>query len=143
MLNPAYIPALAALAGSIIGGITSLMASWLTQHVQVSAQERAIHKTKREELYKSFIEEASRWYADAYEHDAPKVSNLVGLYALVIRMRVMSSPTVVEHADVVVRVIIETYLAPNKTFSEVTEILDDQAINPPAKIQHCVSRRTA
>ena len=45
-------------------------------------------------------------------------------------MRVLSSPQVVEHADRVVRVIIETYLAPNRTFRDVTEILDNEAMNP-------------
>lgn len=49
---------------------------------------------------------------------------------MVSRMRVLSSPQVVENADMVVRVIIETYLSPNKTFSDVTKILDDQAMNP-------------
>jgi len=129
-MDTAYISAIAALSGSAIGGLTSLMASWLSQHVQFSAQETARQKGMREDLYKSFIEEASRWYADAYEHDTAKVSNLVGLYAMVSRMRVLSSPPVVETADDVVRVIIETYRAPNKTFSDVTELLDDETINP-------------
>jgi hypothetical protein len=130
MVNTAYISVFAALAGSALGGLTSLVASWLTQRDSFNAQERASQKSRREELYKSFIEEASRWYADAYEHDAAKVSNLVGLYAMVSRMRVLSSPAVVENADKVVRVIIETYRAPNKTFNDVTELLDDHTINP-------------
>jgi len=129
-MDPAYISAIAALAGSLIGGLTSLAASWLNQHVQFSAQQRVSDQARREELYKSFIEEASKWYADAYVHDKAEVSNLVGLYALVSRMRVLSSPRVVENADQVVRKIIETYLAPNKTFRDVKEILDNDAMNP-------------
>lgn len=84
----------------------------------------------REELYRIFIEEASKWYADAYEHDKPQVSNLINLYASVSRMRVLSSPAVVESTDRVVRLIIETYLAPNKIFRDVTEIMDNEAMNP-------------
>src|SRR5262245_33047275 len=34
-LNPAYISALAALAGAIIGGLTSFTTSWLTQRTQL------------------------------------------------------------------------------------------------------------
>ena len=45
-------------------------------------------------------------------------------------MHVLSSPRVVETADRVVRVIIETYLAPNKTFRDVMELLDNDAMNP-------------
>jgi hypothetical protein len=129
-MDTAYISALAALAGSAIGGLTSLAASWLTQHVQFSAQERASNLSRREDLYKSFIEEASRLYADAFAHDQAEVSNLVNLYALVSRMRVLSSPRIVENADKVVRVIIETYLAPNRSFRDVREILDNDAMNP-------------
>src|SRR5262249_42402956 len=129
-MDAAYLSAFAALAGSTIGGLTSLAASWLTQHVQFSVQQRAQDLSRREELYKHFIEEASKWYVDAYEHDTAEISNLVNLYALVSRMRILSSPAIVENADRVVRVILETYLAPNKTFRDVKEILDNDALNP-------------
>jgi hypothetical protein len=129
-MEPAYFSAFAALAGSTIGGLTSLTASWLTQHVQFSAQLRASDLNRREQLYEHFIEEASRLYTDAYEHNEAEASKLVNLYALVSKMRVLSSPKIVENADSVVRVIIETYLAPNKTFRDVVEILDNDAMNP-------------
>lgn len=129
-MEPAYFSAFAALAGSTIGGLTSLTASWLTQHVQFSAQQRASDLSRREQLYENFIEEAARLYADAYEHNEAETSKLVNLYALVSKMRVLSSPRIVENADRVVRVIIETYLAPNKTFRDVVEILDNDAMNP-------------
>ena len=129
-MDPAYLSAIAALAGSSIGGLTSLTASWLTNHVQFGAQQQAANRNRREDLYKSFIEEAAKWYADAFEHDQAQVSNLVNLYALVSRMRVLSSPQVIESADRVVGTIIETYLSPNKTFRQVTEILENHAKNP-------------
>ena len=122
-MDPAYFSAFAALAGSTIGGLTSLTASWLTQHVQFRAQQRASDLSRREELYKDFIEEASRLYADAFAHDQAEVVNLVNLYALVSRMRVRSSPRIVETADRVVRVIIETYLAPNKYLNKRASIM--------------------
>jgi hypothetical protein len=137
-MDPAYVTAFAALAGSMIGGLTSLTTSWLTQHVQFRAQQLAQDLSRREELYKSFIEEASRWYADAYEHDNAKVSNLVSLYALVSRMRALSSPEIVESADRVVAIIIETYLAPNKTFRDVPEILKSDAMNPLREFSNAV-----
>jgi hypothetical protein len=129
-MEPAYFSAFAALAGSLIGGLTSLTASWLTQHVQFQAQQRASDLSRRQELYKAFIEEASRWYADAFVHDTADVANLVNLYALASQMRMLSSPQIVASADHVIRVIIETYLAPNKTFHDVRDILDNEAMNP-------------
>ena len=129
-MDAAYIPAIAALAGSTIGGLTSLAASWLSQRVQFSAQYRATDRNHREELYKSFIQEAARLYADAFEHDHPEVSNLVNLYALVGQMRVLSSGEVAAAADQVVVKIVETYLGPNRSFRDVKEIIDDESMNP-------------
>ena len=129
-MDPAYFSAFAALAGSTIGGLTSLTTSWLTQHAQFRAQRHEHDISRREELYRDFIDEASKLYVDAYEHDQAETSKLVRLYALVSRMRVLSSPTIIENADTVVRVIIETYLAPNKTFRDVPELLDNSAMDP-------------
>ena len=135
-MDPAYFSAFAALAGSTIGGLTSLTASWLTQHVQFRAQLRASDLTRREQLYEHFIEEASRLYADAYEHNEVETAKLVNLYALASKMRVLLSPRIVESADRVVRVIIETYLAPNKTFRDVVEVLDNEAMDPLRAFSH-------
>ena len=129
-MDPAYLSAMAALAGSTIGGLTSLAASWLSHRFQFSAQYRATDRNHREELYKSFIQEASRLYADAFEHDHPEVSNLVNLYALVGQMQVLSSGEVVAAAEQVVGTIVETYLGPNRSFRDVKEILNDESMNP-------------
>ena len=118
-MDPVYFSAFAALAGSAIGGLTSLAASWLAQRVQFRAQRLAHDIERREDLYKDFIEEASKSYTDASEHDLTDVSKLVRLYALVARMRVLSSREVIEQADKVMRGIVETYLAPNKTIRDV------------------------
>lgn len=125
-MDPAYFSVFAALAGSTIGGLTSLGASWLTQVAQGRAQHLARESTKHEELYRDFIEEASTLYAHAIEHDSPDTSRLVGLYALVSRMRVLSPPSVVESADRVMRRIIDTYLAPNKALRDIVETLKNR-----------------
>jgi hypothetical protein len=78
-MDAAYFSGLAALAGSVIGGLTSLGATWLTQHSQLGAQRFARNLERRETLYKDFINEASRLYADAFEHDHTELSNLVKL----------------------------------------------------------------
>jgi len=129
-MDQAYFSALAALAGSAIGGMTSLATSWLTQHAQLRAQQLGHDLGRREDLYRDFIEEASRLYTDAFEHDKADTSQLVKLYALVSRMRVLSSSRIIESADKVCRVIIETYLSPNKTFRDLLEFLDHDAMDP-------------
>jgi hypothetical protein len=129
-MNPAYISAFAALAGSAIGGLTSLAASWLTQRGQVNAQRLAHDIGRREELYKDFIEEASKSFADAIEHSEMDAAKIVRLYALVSRMRILSSQRVVEQADTVMGVIMERYAAPNKTIREVADDLKARGLDP-------------
>jgi len=129
-MDGASISALAALAGSVVGGLTALGTSWLTQQAQARAQERASDRSAREALYRDFIVEASRLYGDALVHDKTEVSNLVGLYAMVSRMRVRSSPRVVEHAGKVARTIVESYLTPNKTLRELHEMVESDWMDP-------------
>lgn len=129
-MDAAYISAFAALAGSAIGGFTSLATSWLSQQSQGKAQRLAEDMSKRQDLYKHFIEEASKFYADALVSNKAEVSSLIGLYAMTSRMRILSTPNVIESADRVMRAIVDTYLAPNRTFKELHDMMDSPAIDP-------------
>jgi hypothetical protein len=127
-MNASIISALAALVGAAIGGLTSVLASWLTQQTQAKAQWIAQERARRQELYKEFIEESAKCYVDALQHDEPDISALVGIYAKIDRMRVQSSPKVVESAERVGRKIVDTYLAPDRNFIELREMLNSGAI---------------
>jgi hypothetical protein len=124
------ISALAALAGSVVGGLTALGTSWLTQQAQARAQEKAEDRTTREALYRDFIVEASRLFGDALVNDKPEISKLIALYAMVSRMRVRSSPRIVENAEKVARIIADTYFAPNKSLRELHDMLDSERMDP-------------
>ena len=129
-MNASVITALAALAGAAIGGLTSVVASWLTQQMQARTRQLVRDLGRRQKLYKDFIEDASRFYVDALQHDKADVSSLIGLYAMISRMRVLSSPKVIESADKIARTIVDTYLAPNKTFPELREMMVKGALDP-------------
>ena len=129
-MNAAYLSAIAALAGSTIGGLTSFASAWLTQYRQDRANRLSGEKARRQKLYKQFIDEASKLYADALVHDKAEVSALVSIYALVSRMRVLSSSAVIEKAEAVVLLILDTYSIPNKTFSDLRDLMSSHAVNP-------------
>ena len=129
-MNSAYLPAVAALAGSAIGGLTSFASAWLTQHRQDRAKRLSKAKAGRQKLYKQFIDEASKLYADALVRDNLEISVLVSIYALICRMRVLSSSAVVAKAEVVVHMIVETYASPNKTFPQLRNLMSNHAIDP-------------
>jgi hypothetical protein len=54
-MNPAFISAFAALAGAIIGGLTSFATSWLTQRAQLRSADRQARRPRLEALYKEYI----------------------------------------------------------------------------------------
>jgi hypothetical protein len=129
-MDATYLPALAALAGSAVGGLTSLASAWLTQHRQDLAKRLSQNKSRRQKLYKQFIDEASRLYADALVHDESEVSALVSVYALISQMRVVSNAAVIEKAEAVIRMIVDTYFAPNKTFPELRSLMTSHPMDP-------------
>jgi hypothetical protein len=129
-MNPAYLAAFAALAGSAIGGLTSLASAWLTQQHQERIKRFSQDKTGRQKLYRQFIDEASKLYADALVHEQTEVVALVSVYALISQMRFLSSSAVVEKAEAVIRMILDTYFAPNKTFPELRKLMDSHALDP-------------
>jgi hypothetical protein len=128
-MNASVISALAALAGATIGGLTSVLASWLAQRVQARAQWIVQDKLRRQELYRDFIEVASKAYVDALQHGEADVSTLVEVYAKIGRMRVLSSPEVIDVAEKIVRTIVDTYLEPDKTFIELREMINSGQID--------------
>lgn len=94
------------------------------------AQEIVQDKLRRQELYREFIEDASKIFGDAPQHDKTDVSALVGIYTKIRRMRVISSPKVVESADQAARAIIDRYLAPNVTFPELRDMVEQGRLDP-------------
>jgi hypothetical protein len=133
-MHPAYISAIAALAGSVIGGLTSLATSWLTQRTQARAGELTRNRRRRERLYRTFIEQASLLYINALVHDeaqaAEQAAEVVKIYAVVSQMRVLSSRRVIQAAENIGRKIADTYAAPKKTFPELREMLHQDAVDP-------------
>ena len=129
-MDGSVISALSALGGAAIGGVTSIVGAWLSQQRQVMAQELVQDKLRRQELYREFIEDASQIFGDALEHEKADVSALVGIYTKISRMRVISSPKVVESADQAARAIMDTYLGPNVTFSELRNLIESGRLDP-------------
>ena len=129
-MDGAYISALAALAGTAIGGLTSFATSWTTQQAQARAQRLAAERETRAALFGRFLDEAAKLYSDALQNRRDNITGLIGIYALTNRIRLMSSPQVVEAADTVCRIIVDTYLAPNMTLEEMRANWIDKHIDP-------------
>jgi hypothetical protein len=130
-MDASIISALAALTGATVGGLTSGVTNWLTHRSQIRAQWLHHEKSRRQILYRDFIDEASKCYIDALQHheaDAD-IPGLVGLYAKIGRMRVLSSKSVVHCAEQIARTIMDTYLEPDKSFVELRDMARTGAID--------------
>jgi len=122
-MDGAYISALSALGGSVVGGLTSGITTRLSLRAQARTGQRAHDKSLREELYKDFIIAASKARTDAVMSHEPKIPDFITLYALVSRMRILSSPRVVACAEKVMLATADAYFAPDKTISELYELI--------------------
>jgi hypothetical protein len=129
-MDNSVVTALAALAGAAIGGIMTVFASWLSQHAQARTQWIAQNRALRQELYREFINQSSKLYIHALQNSNADVVALMGLYAELSRMRIMSSEKVVDSADRMLKEIIYSYLEPNKTFPELQQMADSGVIDP-------------
>src|SRR6202795_895391 len=98
-MDVAYVSALAALAGSVVGGLTSGITTWLSLRAQARIGQLAHELSRREDLFKDFIVAASKAYGEAIVSNEPQIQELVALYAMISRMRVMSLPRTVACAD--------------------------------------------
>ena len=128
-MDVSIISALAALTGAAVGGLTSGMAAWLNHRSQVRVEWALHEKSRRQTLYRDFIEDAAKCYIDALQHDKADIPGLVSLYAKLSAMRAVSSKKAVQQADDVVRKILDAYLEPDKSFVELREMAIDGTID--------------
>lgn len=124
-MDLAYVPAFAAFSGSVSRALATVLTGWMARRRKDRVRLTSRATAHSEKLYKAFIEEASRLYADALVNDKSEISKLVDLYALIGRMKISSSDDVIEAAEKAGRLIIETYLAPNRTFVDLPEFINE------------------
>jgi hypothetical protein len=117
IMNVAYLSVLSALAGSTLGGMASIVTTWLNQHSQDRSQRHAQSVARRERLYSDFVDEASALFVDALTHDQFDPTKFVQIYATVGKLRLFASNDVVSKADKVMRDIREIYYLPNQDYA--------------------------
>jgi hypothetical protein len=116
-MDSSLISAVAALGGATIGGAMSLLGAWIAKQKEVRALWLVQDKLRRQELYKEFIQAASKCFVDALQCDKPDIASLVALYEKMSRMRVISSRQVLENAEQVLGRIIDALSEPAVTLT--------------------------
>jgi|SRR6266852_2354944 len=74
--NPATVPALAGLFGSLVGACASTASAWIAQRYHERKDLLARTISYREQLYSDFIRESARAMVDAMQHTLEDPSRL-------------------------------------------------------------------
>ena len=118
-MNTNLITALAAVLGSVAGASPAIATTWISQTSQTRRELAKSEMRKRETLYGDFITEASHLIADAFDHSLDKPETLVRLYAILGRIRLVSSEAVLSAAEECCNRILDVYTKPNRTTEEL------------------------
>ncbi len=132
-MNTAYLTALSALGGSVVGGLTAGITTWMSLRAAAQAGHVAMELTRRQDLFRDFIVAASKAYGNALMTDEPQIQEFVALYAMISLMRILCSPETVACAEKIMHLTIDANLAPNKTLQELREMLKSESIIDPLK----------
>ena len=132
-MDVAHISALSALAGSVVGGVTSGFTTWLSQRAQAKAGQLALNLSRREALFKDFIVAASKAYGEAIVSNEPQLQEIIALYAMISRMRVLCLPPTVACADQIMVTTIGKYFEPNRTIRDLHELMKSGAEMDPLR----------
>jgi hypothetical protein len=111
-LSQTIATAVTAVAGTLLGGLSSFATSYLTQGRQTHAGRILRELDRREDVYARFIEQASALALDAFENPLEDPRTLIGLSAVIGRIRLASNRQVLDAAEAVVDFILETYQRP-------------------------------
>src|SRR5262245_54226240 len=124
------ITVLAAAVGSIIGAAASVSTTWITQHKQTLRELAQVRLRERETLYSEFITEASRLTLHATSHSLETLDELVSLYGIVGRIRLLSHDDVLREAEICCQRIVELYAQPNRSVEHFIASFDPDEHDP-------------
>jgi hypothetical protein len=124
-MNSEMVTGLAVVSGSLVGALGSAAGTWITQKHRDRRDLLGRQIMLREALYSDFIAESARLLVDAMEHNVRDLQKLVPVYALLSRIRLSSSASVLQTAEQIIKAIVNTYPQPNLT----AEQIESQALN--------------
>jgi hypothetical protein len=121
---------LAVLGGSVVGASTPILSNFVLQRSLTRRELTNREIAQREELYAEFIRQGTACYAKALSQSLEKMDDLVAMYALVDRIRLFASESVLEAAEEFVRKLISKYGEHHMSIEELETAALEQHANP-------------
>ena len=128
-MNSTVLTAMAAALGSLLGAAASIATTWITQRTQTIRAHSEWKLRERESLYKEFITEASHLAVDALAHCLERPDQIVALYGILSRIRLVSGEEVVRQGEACCRRIIELYGRPNLTTDQIRAVAESHDLD--------------
>jgi hypothetical protein len=121
---------LAALGGSIIGASTPVLSNFVLQRSVTQRELTNREIAQREELYSEFIRQGTACYAKALAQNLDSIDEIVAMYALVNRIRLFASESVLQAAEAFVKKLVEKYGEKNMNIDQMKSIVLEQHVDP-------------
>ena len=121
---------LAALSGSVLGASTPVLSNFVLQRSLTERELTNREIAQREELYSEFIRQGTACYAKALSQSLESIDEIVAMYALVNRIRLFASRSVLEAAEAFVKKLVETYGEKNLTIEQIKSAALGQHADP-------------
>jgi len=129
-MDSTVVTALAAALGSLVGASASIGTTWISQRRQSIRASAEWKLRDHESLYKEFIMEASRLFGDAMVKSLERPDQLVGLYGILSRIRLISGDEVLSKAVGCCHRIVELYRRPNMTAEQIRAAFEANEFDP-------------
>ncbi len=121
-MDASLIGGMAAVLGSLVGGSALMATAWITQKTAAQRELIVEELRKRETLYSEFISECSKLALDSLAHEIERPEKMWPVYAMLNRIRLSASASVVAEAEAVLKRIAEQYYSPNVSIDEFRTI---------------------
>jgi hypothetical protein len=121
---------LAALGGSVIGATTPVLSNFVLQRSVMQRELKNREIAQREELYAEFIRQGTSCYAKALSQSLDNLDEVVAMYALVNRIRLFASASVLDAAEAFVKKLVERFGEKNMSLDQMKSVALEQHADP-------------
>jgi len=136
-MTGAEISALAALAGSALGGVTPIISNHVVQRSLMRREMLGREFEERQNLYAEFIRFGAKVYAEARTSNLEKLDDLVLLYSYVSRIRLLASDAVIQAAEDFANLVTRRYGETNLTLEGLREAALETHVDPLNQFSSC------
>jgi hypothetical protein len=121
---------LAALGGSVIGASTPVLSNFVLQRSVTQRELTNREIAQREGLYSEFIQQGTLYYAKALSQSLDNLDEIVAMYAMVNRIRLFASESVLEAAEAFVKKLVERFGEKNMSIDQMRSIALERHADP-------------